>query len=565
MPRPILAAAVYALAAASVLADDGIDVTTIMRPGDPVPELPDVTFAGVGGSASLNDQGVMLFTARIQGSGIASSNDDVLLAGTPGALTLIAREREPVLGLPDYMHLPGSANLTGVDGLVVTPGGAMGYHATIYPIAGGSLLDATLAGTVGAALPVLYEGGPAPGFPGDTFTYSGGRMPIVGGGVALVYGRATPTANVNAIWFGAAGGVAPAVQAGNQAPDMPAGVSILTFDTASFNANELGRITCRVTLALGFGIDNSNRIVLYEGVPGNLAVLAQTGTSVPGLSGATFTTLDPDTLCMNASGAVCYGGAVAGGGTDEVLILRDANTTTLLVKDGDAIADLPGLAFNNVSAGRVQLNGVGQVAFSARIAGAPSISDTGIFLADATGVRLVLREGDLLPGGQPAADLFGATWMLNDRAQFAMFLSMSNGWTLFVTRPNGEMVRLIGATEIFVTDDGFVGVVGALVPWRFESTAGPGGSGEPVIFNGEGQLVLSMFFTGSTGSGVFMFDIDDPCLADLNCDGLLDFFDISSFLTLFSTGDPLVDFTGDGSLDFFDVSMMLQLFAAGCS
>ena len=55
-----------------------------------------------------------------------------------------------------------------------------------------------------------------------------------------------------------------------------------------------------------------------------------------------------------------------------------------------------------------------------------------------------------------------------------------------------------------------------------------------------------------------------PCVADLTHDGVLNFFDISAFLSLFSAQDPLADFTNDGSFNFFDVSAFLQAFAAGC-
>lgn len=54
------------------------------------------------------------------------------------------------------------------------------------------------------------------------------------------------------------------------------------------------------------------------------------------------------------------------------------------------------------------------------------------------------------------------------------------------------------------------------------------------------------------------------CPADLNGDGLLNFFDISQFLGAFSAGDPAADFNADGLIDFFDVSAFLGAFAAGC-
>ena len=52
--------------------------------------------------------------------------------------------------------------------------------------------------------------------------------------------------------------------------------------------------------------------------------------------------------------------------------------------------------------------------------------------------------------------------------------------------------------------------------------------------------------------------------ADINQDGLLDFFDISAFLTAFSTADPIADLSGDSIFDFFDISILLQAFASGC-
>ncbi|MBX3322398.1 MAG: hypothetical protein KF757_05355 [Phycisphaeraceae bacterium] len=55
-----------------------------------------------------------------------------------------------------------------------------------------------------------------------------------------------------------------------------------------------------------------------------------------------------------------------------------------------------------------------------------------------------------------------------------------------------------------------------------------------------------------------------PCQADLNSDGILDFFDVQAFLGAFSAGDLSVDFVDDGVLDFFDVQAFLAAFSAGC-
>lgn len=54
------------------------------------------------------------------------------------------------------------------------------------------------------------------------------------------------------------------------------------------------------------------------------------------------------------------------------------------------------------------------------------------------------------------------------------------------------------------------------------------------------------------------------CPADLNNDGVLDFFDVSMFINAFSAQEPIADFDGNGMFDFFDVSAYLNAFNAGC-
>lgn len=55
------------------------------------------------------------------------------------------------------------------------------------------------------------------------------------------------------------------------------------------------------------------------------------------------------------------------------------------------------------------------------------------------------------------------------------------------------------------------------------------------------------------------------CPADINGDGDANFFDVSVFLSAFSSGDLIADFNTDGSLDFFDVSAFLVAFSSECN
>lgn len=55
-----------------------------------------------------------------------------------------------------------------------------------------------------------------------------------------------------------------------------------------------------------------------------------------------------------------------------------------------------------------------------------------------------------------------------------------------------------------------------------------------------------------------------PCVADVNQDGTLDFFDVQQYLGMFANESAQADLTGDGTLDFFDVQTFLNLYAGGC-
>ncbi len=108
--------------------------------------------------------------------------------------------------------------------------------------------------------------------------------------------------------------------------------------------------------------------------------------------------------------------------------------------------------------------------------------------------------------------------------------------------------------------------------------AGDANSGDFVMF--EAELPPEAFhdafslelLMNPTSTGVFFVDdvqVDDQqlgpsCPPDLNGDGVLDFFDIQTFLNAYDAQDPIADFNSDGIFDFFDVQIYLGLFGAGC-
>ena len=71
--------------------------------------------------------------------------------------------------------------------------------------------------------------------------------------------------------------------------------------------------------------------------------------------------------------------------------------------------------------------------------------------------------------------------------------------------------------------------------------------------------------SGMNSGSAYRFDVNPmSCPADIDDNCVVNFFDISNFLTAFGDMDPIADINNDGIYDFFDVSAFLSAFAAGC-
>ncbi|MGJ8636655.1 MAG: GC-type dockerin domain-anchored protein [Phycisphaerales bacterium] len=70
----------------------------------------------------------------------------------------------------------------------------------------------------------------------------------------------------------------------------------------------------------------------------------------------------------------------------------------------------------------------------------------------------------------------------------------------------------------------------------------------------------------SDGSMTATFEINATprCSADLNNDGVTNFFDVSVFISAWVNQDSAADFNHDDTIDFFDISSFLTQIALGC-
>ncbi|MDX2147038.1 MAG: GC-type dockerin domain-anchored protein [Planctomycetota bacterium] len=62
----------------------------------------------------------------------------------------------------------------------------------------------------------------------------------------------------------------------------------------------------------------------------------------------------------------------------------------------------------------------------------------------------------------------------------------------------------------------------------------------------------------------FNFELCLTCPADVNGDGVVDFFDFLDFAAAYSASAPSADFNGDGVIDFFDFLDFAAFYSSGC-
>lgn len=107
-----------------------------------------------------------------------------------------------------------------------------------------------------------------------------------------------------------------------------------------------------------------------------------------------------------------------------------------------------------------------------------------------------------------------------------------------------------------------------IVTYSVVGSTGTQESGEWNVFSAVGQPVVS----GDVMGGGFSITSGFPpnsggeaqCLADINDDGSLNFFDISEFISAFSEQLPIADFNEDGAYNFLDISTFISLYSMGC-
>jgi hypothetical protein len=546
-----------------VFAGAGVGVTPIVRTGDPIPGETTGTQFTFFGAPSINVNGVVAFRSQANQFGI--------FTGTPGGLiTRVAVGSDLAPGLPagstfalfdenipinsqgevaftsvynDPTHPNGGRrgawsnparnfqNIITVDDplvehnhggrfnsfgtntnpLVLTNTGISAYTAWTSTFPGVGSWGIWAGVTKDTTVKVALQDDPAPTLAADTFFDRIDYPVINSSGVlafhATVKGAGTGIYDKDVIWAGTAGHLQPIARSFSISPGI----------TSRFSAFYPPDISSTGKVAFHASLDSTSpfpqRDGIWVGTAGNLKLIARSGTEAAGTGGATFSRSFSDPL-VNANGTVSFTdtldlvGSVTTSNYNGLWTGIDSNNLTLVARTGDQAPGTPeGVQFSSSDFAHV-LNNLGQIAFTASLAGSgvTSNNDTGLWVYDPTkGTQLVAREGqtiEVAPG---------------------------------LSKTIASIALRTGASS---------------------------GDGRATSLNDNGQLAFTASFTGGIYYGVFVADIGGLVPGDANNDGTVDREDFHILMDhygqagTFETGD----FNSDSRVNFSDFQILERNF-----
>lgn len=368
-----------------------------VREGDPAPGCKSAeTFSGFG-DPMLSGKGDVAFIGFLRGSGIKANNDSGLWLTRGSKTQLIAREGAQIPGMKIEFGAMSSP--------VLNQKGEIAFFSTLQGSGVKTNNDTCIwAGQPGSLGIVAREAEGAPGTSKGQVFASFYRPVLNDSGQvafrATLTGTGVSTQNSIGIWMEGKKGLELVVRQGTPAPDTGSGVNYNVLGDPSIN--NAGALA--FTSSLSGKVNSSNNRGLFQGAPGKIRLVAQTGDAAPGTKKLAFREIyDP---AMNGSGQVAFQALLTGSGVttanDMGVWAGTRGNLRLIAREGDAA---PGTSKGVTFAAFVsmpQINALGQVSVLARLTGTGvnTATDMGIWTTTAKGeLVLIARKGSKLQVG----------------------------------------------------------------------------------------------------------------------------------------------------------------------
>ncbi|MBX3464039.1 MAG: hypothetical protein KF830_12775 [Planctomycetes bacterium] len=536
-----LAAAAAAVPAQSILSQYGEIVHAV---GDPVPPaILGVTPAPAGATIfatgnfdapSIDQNGSVLYRARMSGSGLAVTDDRAYFLGRAnGDLRMVLRNGDPAPGLPGLtMRTAGGVGIS--NPVRISPyGELLFFQSTLYDTGISAVPPATqdtalFWGPADALLCLAREGDPVP-FLGTGETYgpfgvSGSALQysaINQGGAVLFFGQllggASTTADDGYLCSGTPGSLQLVLREGDVFPDgsvvAPAsGATQLSFTN---QMNALGQVLHAINFSTTLGTAttaNDRALAIWTPGGGQSTLIVREGDQVPGLpAGVIFGpgwTVAQGNASFTNNGNTVIQSLISGPGitsaNDRAIHYGGLGGMTLVMQRGDLC---PGLAngemFGLSGDSSLTCNDLGQVAFVNTLTGplVGTSNDSSLWLGSAGNLTLLAREGDPVPGypGFTYGQINTGTNspLLNGRGYVLFQADITDGVnparrTLFGYTPAHGVRAMLDSTDTLTT------TLGTDVWTGLSSNAGfNSGDGGQTMFNNEGDFAYRPSIAGA--------------------------------------------------------------------
>ena len=394
----------------TVTVAEPLPLEQIARNGQQAPGLPAGVNFNYFGDLSLNENGSVVLYGRVSGPGITAANDAGLWILDGSGLNLMLRESDPAGITGQTIAEPirfGRITDTGVTHVMTNVAGT-GVTSTTNTV---GWVDNGTAFTAfyrrGTTFSNLFNG---------VSQHTAGDDGYVAAQLKLVTGSVTG-ANDTGIWKVAPDGTTSEAAREGQ----------FVSGTPTANSIRIGNLMSRVAVSsTGWGVYPAyltgvpatmvpaaqNRAVLKQNFAsaGSPVIVAQSNkTTVPGVTGARFNVFLSESI--NASGSVAFGANlvtnVAGVTTanDYGLWREGTSGLELVLREGQQVPGrAAGVVFNSISYYRLLDNGAMVVLATLRGTGVTDANNIGLWHIDTNGTYTLL-----LGSGQPIAALGGST------------------------------------------------------------------------------------------------------------------------------------------------------------
>jgi len=268
------------------------------------------------GSITVNDNARVAFFAHPEPTSRLGS---AVWIGGAGQLELVAMEDLPAPGTNNDFQSIG-------DLLVLNGSGSVAFSGFLAG-ANSSEDQARWIGPVGGVELLMREGQVAPGTEGGR--YVSPNAPVINAKGNAAFVSAVVGSNTG-IWVGKAESLELLALNGMEAPGT-GGALFESFFTPIFSGSNIPLINAndQVAFLAALATENDNNLGLWRGAPGDMDLMARTGTIAPGTGGQTFQ--DIDLFTINSNDDVAYTARVADG---EGLWVNVNGRNSLVVLEG---------------------------------------------------------------------------------------------------------------------------------------------------------------------------------------------------------------------------------------